>query len=112
MVEAAFIFPIVIAAVIVVLYIVIGLYQSLDLQTSIHLALRKDSGENSETVYRAEDTIEFKSAEEMLGLRKALSMKEERKYKINMIFNDEITKKETGRFYVIDEAEMLRIISF
>ncbi len=44
MVEASMIFPIVIAAVMAVLYIVIALYSSLSLQTSLHLALRKECG--------------------------------------------------------------------
>lgn len=109
-VEAAIYFPLVIAAVISVLYITIGLYQSVALQTSIHLALRQAVGEASGTVIRAERVTVFEQEEQRIGLRKTFSITEEKTYAIDTIFRKELTKQETGRSYVIDEVGMLRII--
>lgn len=106
------IFPLVTAAVIAVLYIVIGLYQSVALQTSVHMALRRESGESSETVYRAESGREYDSEKDRIGLRSVIRMQEDREYKLNKPFQYEVRKQETGRSYIIDEAELIRIISF
>jgi len=109
LVEAAMIFPIVIAAVMAVLYIIIGSYLSLSLQSSLHTSIRKESGEISETVYRIEDSIEYPFTNIMIGLRPAIMMEEERKYRISGLFKNEISRKEKGRGYIIDEAEIIRI---
>jgi hypothetical protein len=109
-VEAAIYFPIVIAAVISVLYIVIGMYQSVILQTSIHLAVRQAVGEASGTVIRSEEAPAFDQKEQKIGLRKSISIGEEKTYTINTIFRNELTRQESGRAYVIDEVGMLRIV--
>ncbi|HVI42564.1 MAG TPA: hypothetical protein VM577_18070 [Anaerovoracaceae bacterium] len=111
MVEASMIFPLVIAGVMAVLYIVISLYLSLSLQTSLHLALRKDSGELSQTVYRLEEVKNFQSEIDRVGIRSVVIMEEEREYKINTLFKGSVTRKEEGRSYVIDEAELIRVLS-
>jgi hypothetical protein len=112
MVEAAIIFPLVIAAVAAVIYIVTGLYESLSLQSSLHLALRKECGALSETVYRQETTENFQPERIRIGLRNAVRMEEEREYQINILFKDRITRKEQGRSYLINEPELIRILSF
>ncbi len=112
MVEAALIFPLVIAAVIAVVYIVLSLYLSLSLQSSLHLALRKESGELSKTVYLLQEIKEFQSKKESVGIRPVLCMEWEREYRIHTLFQARSTRKEEGRSYVIDEAEMIRILSF
>lgn len=111
MVEASMIFPLVIAAVMAVIYIVIGLYSSLSLQTSLHLALRRECGESSKTVYRLDDIKEFQSDKDSVDLRTVLVMDEEREYQIKGIFANKITRKETGRSYVIDDTEIVRLRS-
>jgi hypothetical protein len=112
MVEAAMIFPLVIAAVVAVLYIVLSLYQSLSLQTSLHLALRKECGELSQTVYRQEAIKTFQSEKNWVGIRPVVRMEAEKEYRVNTLFKDHITRKEEGRYYVIDEAELIRTLSF
>lgn len=89
------IFPLVIAAVAAVLYIVIGMYQSLELQSSIHIALRKECGELSQTVYRAEETISYPVKKEWRGIRPIVRTEQERE----------------GRAYLIDEPELIRVLS-
>jgi hypothetical protein len=112
MVEAAMIFPLVIAGVIAVLYIVIGMYQSLSLQSSLHLALRKECGERTQTVYRMEEMQDFKAETGRNGIRPVVKMKAGREYRIHIIFQDRITRKEEGRSYLINETELIRILSF
>ncbi|HWQ77682.1 MAG TPA: TadE family protein [Anaerovoracaceae bacterium] len=119
MVEAAMIFPLVIAGIMAVIYIVISLYLSLSLQTSLHLALRRECGELSGTVYRLEteqdnqhmDRQVFQPERGWDGIRPVVRMEEEREYRIKTLFKDSIIRKEQGRSYVIDEAELERIFS-
>jgi hypothetical protein len=107
------ILPLVIAAVMAVIYIVISLYLSLSLQTSLHLALRKESGELAKTVYRTTGTIrEFRSSEELVKGRLAILMEEEREYQVKSLFANRVVRKEMGRSYVLDEAELDRMLSF
>lgn len=112
MVEAAMIFPLVVAGVAAVLYIVIGMYLSLSLQSSLHLELRNECGKRSETVYRLDEIKEFNAETDRNGIRPIVRMEEEREYRINILFKDRTTKKEEGRSYLIDEPEMIRILSF
>ena len=106
------IFPLVIAAVMAVLYIVIGLYLSLSLQTSLHLTLRKECGESSKTVIRLDDEYkQYSSEKDRINLRPALVVEEEKEYRIKGLFSSKITRKEYGRSYIIDEAEIVRIRS-
>ena len=111
MVEAAMIFPLVIAAVVAVLYIVIGMYQSLTLQSSIHIALRKECGELSQTAYREEEIKSYPVEKDRLGIRPILRMEQEREYQINTLFRGKVVRKEEGRYYLIDEPELIRILS-
>lgn len=106
------IFPIVIACVMAVIYIVINLYLSASLQASVHTALRKESGRISETVDPLATTKAYPYEEEMIGLRPSISMEQEKEYRINTIFRDRLIRIETGRTYVIDEAELVRILTF
>ncbi|MDD3168878.1 MAG: hypothetical protein PHC91_05360 [Eubacteriales bacterium] len=112
MVEAAMIFPLVIAGVMAVIYIVIGLYSSLSLQCSLHLALRKECGVLSQTVIRNEEVREFQSKKEWSGIRPVLKMAEEREYRINTLFQVCVSRREEGRSYIINEAEMVRLLQF
>lgn len=111
MVEAAMIFPLVVAAVAAVIYIVIGLYSSLALQSSLHLDLRKECGESSETVFRLEKIQKFNSSKEVFGIRPVLRAEEARVHRIGSLFKQSVTRKETGRSYIIDEAELIRLLS-
>lgn len=112
MVEAAMIFPLVIACVAAVLYIVIGMYESLSLQSSVHLTLRKECGERSETVYRIEEMKSYPVEKDRIGLRPVLKVEQEKEYRINTLFKDKVVRKEEGRYYLIDEPELIRVVSF
>ena len=112
MVEAAMIFPLVIAAVIAVIYIVLSLYSSLSLQASLHLALRKEGGELSQTTYRLQEMKEFQSKKDSVGIRPVLRTEWEREYRINTLFQARSTRKAEGRVYLVDEAERIRILYF
>ena len=111
-VEASIYFPLVIAAVISVLYMAIGLYQSVILQTSIHMALREAVGERSGTVIRTDEFMDFNLVDQGVGLRKTISISEEKTDTIDTLFRNELTKNVCGRSFVIDEVGMLRILSF
>ena len=105
------IFPLVIACVMAVIYIIINLYLALTLQTSLHLALRKACGEFSQTVLRQEEMKDYQWEKDRVGLRPVIRMEEAAEYRINTIFKSRITRIEEGRSYVIDEAELIRIRS-
>jgi hypothetical protein len=110
-VEASIIFPLVIAAVIAVLYIVIGLYTSLSLQTSLHLALRKQCGEDMQNVYRLYEIRAFDTIKGSLNKRPALSAEETREYRIRGIFANRVSREESGSFYLVDDTKIVRLRS-
>ncbi len=105
------IFPLVIACVIAVIYIIINLYLALTLQTSLHLALRKECGEFSQTVLRQEEMQEYQWEKDLVGIRPVIRMEEAGEYRINTLFKSRIKRIEKGRAYLIDEAELIRILS-
>lgn len=111
MVEAALIFPLVIAAVAAVIYMVIGLYSSLSFQAGIHMGMRGEAGELSATVTRSRPVGEFESEKGLEGIRPVVRIEEEREYRIKSLFRQRISRTEGGRSYVIDEAELIRILS-
>lgn len=112
MVEAAMIIPLVIAGVMAVIYIVIGLYSSLSLQAALHMDMRKECGEYTKTVSRIETIKNYNSKMDFVGLRPVIRMEEEREHKIRSVFKQSLIRKEAGRAYIIDEAELIRILSF
>lgn len=115
MAEAAMIFPLVLAGVMAVIYIIINLYLSLVLQTSLHTALRKECGEHTQTVFRIETVQDsrrqFQQSLDWDGVIPVIRMEQEREYRIKSIFAQRITRKEEGRSYAIDEAETDRVLS-
>lgn len=112
MVEAAMIFPLVIAGVAAVLHIVVGMYLSLSLQSSLHLALRMECGEMSQTVYRTGEIKSYAFEKDRIGIRPVVKMDEVREYGINTLFNYKTVREEEGRSYLVDEPELIRIITF
>ncbi len=105
------IFPLVIAAVAAVIYMVIGLYSSLSIQTSLHMDLRRESGELTQTVIRLEHIRDFESTKGLRGIRPVVRMKAGREYRIGSLFRQNIYKTEYGSSYIIDESELIRILS-
>jgi len=105
-------FPLVIAAVIAVIYIVTGLYLSLSLQTSLQLSIRNDACERSKTVYRTGEYKRFKPDQMKFGLSTVLYAEAAKEYKTSKLFTKNIRRTEKGRVYVIDEAELVRRVRF
>ena len=111
MVEAAMIFPLVIAAVAAVICIVVGMYQSLYQDASIHMALRNECGLSAETFYRRDTIADYKPIKDKVGIRPVIRMEKEKEYRISILFKDTVTHKDKGRSYEIDEADMIRVRS-
>lgn len=117
MVEAALIFPLVIGAVVAVIYITVGLYSALSLQTSIHLSLRKETGDLSDTIERKQTTKGYEYQREddrwLEGVvrHSAIHIKEEQIIRMNGLFPAAVRRQENGSAYVIDEAELVRFVN-
>ncbi|MDF2655117.1 MAG: hypothetical protein K0R19_1591 [Bacillota bacterium] len=117
MVEAAIIFPLVIGAVVAVIYITVGLYSALSLQTSIHLSLRKETGILSDTIerYQTAKTYEYQRQDdrwlEGIVRHSAILMEEEQIIHMNGLFRANVKRQEKGSAYIIDEAELVRYMN-
>lgn len=106
------IFPLVIASISAIIYTVTALYMSLSLQTSLHMALRKESGKISQTIYYLNEVDPVLSETGSFGFRPVVEAETEREYRIDLIYEDRIIRREYGRVYIINEAELIRIGSF
>ncbi len=110
MVEASIVFPLVICAVVALIYITVNLYLSLSFQTSLHMALRNDCGEQAETVYRpAAELKDYTCHKSRFGLRFAILAENTHESRMEGLFHHRVYRTETGRAYLLDEAELLRI---
>ena len=110
MVEASIVFPLVICAVVALIYITVNLYLSLSFQTSLHMALRNECGEQTETVCRpAAEPKDYTYHDERYGLRLAILGEDAHEYRMEGLFKKRTYRTETGRAYLLDEAELLRI---
>ncbi len=105
------IFPLVIAAVAAVICIVAVMYQSLALDAKLHMSLRQECGQSSETVYRQEFISAYQPIKDRIGLRPVIRMEAEKKYQIHILFKDSVVHTDKGRSYEIDEAELIRVRS-
>ena len=112
MVEASMVFPIVIAAVIAVIYMVICLYSSLSDQVLMQLAIREEAGIKSETVVRTGYFMEITPDDGRLGMSRILSVKEKNHYQMKGLFSKTVSRTDDCRVYVIDEAELVRQVYF
>jgi hypothetical protein len=110
-VEAAMIFPLVIAAVAAVVGIVAGMYQTLFHDASLHITLRNECGLSAQTVYRQERVSDYTPQKDRIGIRPVIRMEEDKEYRISILFKDTVIHKDRGRSYVIDEAELIRVRS-
>ena len=125
MVEAAVIFPLVIASVMALIYLMINLYSFTATQSYLHVELRGESGSQSglterEIVggaafdrYRAaaerrEITIENYNR----VLRPYVSAQSLGEYAGNAIAGPSVERAAFGRSYLIDEAELARRAEF
>lgn len=110
-VEAVIVYPLIIASVAAVLTITTGLYHSVLIQTTLHMELRRECGLTVETISREDQTAAFQAEKSSIGLRPVLTMEESKVYQLKPFFRNRVTKTESGRSYLIDEAELVRIKS-
>ncbi|MDR2132944.1 MAG: hypothetical protein LBP30_06310 [Clostridiales Family XIII bacterium] len=125
MVEAAVVFPLVIASVMAVVYLMIDLYCFTALRSHLHVALRAEADAEtglSEVVIadgRVRDR--YRAAAERRGIspehrRKGLfnpyvAAEESKSYGGNAMIERGVTRKHFGRFYVLDEVSFVRNLS-
>ncbi len=109
--EAAIILPLVIAGVAAVICIIVNMYLSLSLQSSMHLSLRNQCGEQAGTIYRLDPIREYEWEKEMYWIRPVIAMEEEREYRIPSLFRNRLTDTSKGHSYLIDDTEVIRILS-
>lgn len=110
LVEAALIFPIVIAGVMAVIYITIAIFSAFTLQSALHMALKKETGKMSKTIIKEDQTRLFSIEDHKHGVSTILCTEAYGEYKTNRLINKSIGRREKGRAYVIDEAEFVRRI--
>ncbi|MDR2296448.1 MAG: hypothetical protein LBD95_06570 [Clostridiales Family XIII bacterium] len=122
MVEAAIVFPLVIAAVMAIIYLMINLYGFTALRSSLHVMLRAEAdtetGLTQVTIADGRVYDRYRLAAERRGIsaehgRKDLinpyvAATEIKSYKGNAMIADGVTRTHFGRFYVLDEVGILR----
>lgn len=106
------IFPLVIATVMAILYIILALYQQLSLQSSLHFLLRQEAGLRSETVYREESAKPYVLEDAFYQGRTILRAEEEQSYRRNRLFLHPVHTVEGGHSYIIAETELVRKVNF
>ena len=121
MVEAAFIFPLVIAAVFTVIYILISLYSHTTLQSSLHIELRGAEGletgltdrelkdETERDKYRAANEGTHFDIEVNNQLIHPYVFAEARKtFRGTSVFSALIERQYSGRYYLVNDAAVIR----
>ena len=122
-VEAAIIFPLVIAAVFTVIYIMISLYSHTTLQSSLHIALRGAEGlETGLTVRTLEDGTKrnkYRAANESKPIDVGVShhiihpyvfAETQKTYGGAPIFNTFVDRQYAGRYYLVNDTGIIRNI--
>ncbi|MDR2770492.1 MAG: hypothetical protein LBB57_00480 [Clostridiales Family XIII bacterium] len=124
LVEAAIVFPLVIASVMAVIYLMINLYSFTALRASLHVALRAEA--DAETglteALLADGRVydRYRLAAERRGIfaerrRKGLnsyvSAEESKQYRGNAMITEGVTRKHFGRVYILDEVSVVRNLS-
>jgi hypothetical protein len=125
MVEAAVVFPLVIAAVMAVIYLMINLYSFTALRASLHVALRAEADAETglcEAVIADGRVYDrYRLAAERRGIspthhRKGLlnpyvAAEADKSYGGNAMIRGSVTRKHFGRCYVLDEVGIVRNLS-
>lgn len=102
--EAAVVFPVVIAVVMTVVYILINLYLDASIAARDHLALRRETGIRTETVIRDSEYRGI-SPEDRFGRR---PFTEDVDFVERKTFPDDLLENDGGRVYIIDERSHIR----
>ena len=123
MVEAAIVFPLTIAAIMAMIYMMINIYCLTALKSHIHVTLRAEAGERTaltesliedgrgrDRYRRAMESRRLSVESRENILRPYISAEREIVYKANSIVNGTARRKSAGRVYLIDEVKNLRNI--
>ena len=122
MVEAAIVFPLVIASVMAVVYLMINLYSFTALRSALHVALRAEAdaetGLTEVVITDGRVYDRYRLAAERRGIsvenrRKGLTgpyvaAEESKSYRGNAMIAEGVTRTHFGRFYVLDEVGIVR----
>ncbi|MDR1246929.1 MAG: hypothetical protein LBK57_07870 [Clostridiales Family XIII bacterium] len=122
MVEAAVVFPLTIAAVMAVVYLMINLYSFTALRSALHIALRADV--NAETKLTETGIVDgrvydrYRIAAERRGisfthdrqnvLTPYAAAEEFKSYTGNAMIKGDVTRRHFGRYYILDEVSAVR----
>ncbi|MDR2354792.1 MAG: hypothetical protein LBE16_01215 [Clostridiales Family XIII bacterium] len=122
MVEAAVVFPLVIASVAALIYLMINLYSFTALRASLHIALRAEAdaetGLTEALIADGRVYDRYRLAAERRGIsaehhreaviRPYVAAEESKRYTGNAMIAGGVTRTHFGRFYVLDEVGIVR----
>jgi hypothetical protein len=125
MVEAAVVFPLVIASVAAIVYLMINLYSFTALRASLHIALRAEAdaetGLTEAVIADGRVYDRYRLAAERRGispehrreglLHPYVAAEEDKRYAGNAMIRGGVTRTHFGRFYVLNEAGVVRNLS-
>jgi hypothetical protein len=124
MVEAAIVFPLVIASVMALIYIMINLYCFTAVQSALHIELRGESGRNTGLTeieltdgyardrYRAAaERRSFSIDERKKVIRPYIEAESTDTYEGNAMSGPGVERTVYGRYYLIDEGKLIRNLS-
>jgi hypothetical protein len=125
MVEAAIVFPLVIAAVMAVIHLMIALYSLTATQAALHVALRAAAGDETgltrvgivegrppDRYRRAAEAGDVRIERRDAVLRPYLSAEVARTYSGNAMVREDVERRHFGRSYLIDEARIVRAVEW
>ncbi len=112
MVEAALIFPLIIGAVLLIIYITMWYYQELYEQSKIHLSIRKESGEQSETILRMEEEKHYPTTKGTRNFFPTLISKHQISGQSPGLFSQHFMSNAYGEVYVVDDTMLVRVHCF
>jgi hypothetical protein len=122
MVEAAIVFPLVIASVMAVIYLLINLYSFTALRSALHVALRAEAGADTGLTEASIVDGRVYDRYRLAAERRGISFERERKNLINPYVSAEefktytgngmieggVTREHYGRWYILDEVSVIR----
>jgi hypothetical protein len=121
MVEAAIVFPLTIAAVMAVIYLMINLYSQTALQSSLHVELRGEAGDRTGLTERSltdgSTRDKYRAAAESRStevkengkiIHPYIYAEDEKYYRGNAMVAQGVTRGTYGRYYLVNEAEFIR----
>lgn len=113
MVEAAVIFPLVILAVMAVIFILVFLFQEVTYNSRIHVALNATMGSETETVETYKNVpAGIKPYKSVHGIGECYYAESGLTFQKRGLLNKSFTKTLEGRVYSVDEKKFIRYTDF